>query len=268
MQFKESYKRSYSDTSIMPDASRSRNIVRFFKDAIQDEAKSANAGRAVFVDRELIEIIVPGDGKSVNIRFATSEDKREYSKQYDAYKREETMALEGTPLEQWPIMTRALVKTFKQFDVYTVEQLAELSDEQMQGIGVLGGRTIRMQAKAFLEVAKTNQIPAKLVSDNEALKTRVETLTNQIAAANANYEVLLRRLNMDPSAHQSVDSNVTPFVQHQPAPVVNALPPSLPTDDALKTMPNKELFDIAESVVGMKLNNRKEAIAAIQEARK
>lgn len=101
----------------------------FFKDVVKDEGKSEEMGRPIFRDTEFVRIVAPGDKTNVVVRPAREDDKRRFGRQYEAFKRGDAEQIIGTPLAQWPLMTRAQVEELRYFGVLTVEHLADLRDD-------------------------------------------------------------------------------------------------------------------------------------------
>lgn len=157
--------------------------IRFHKEPVRSKAKSEAAGRPIFDEVEYIEIRTPGDKTNIVDRPVTEADRRQYAAQYRAWKAGDDEQLSGTPLAQWPSVTRAQVEELRYFGVRTVEQLAAMSDGNLQNVGPI--RALRQQAIDFLEAARGNAplttLRAELAKrDNEldALRKQVEALTS------------------------------------------------------------------------------------------
>ena len=86
--------------------------VGFGMHPLQDKAATLKAGRLMFRNVLSIRKVVPGDKNSEIVRPATDKDKQEYPKAWQAFETSNQKALEGTPLEAWPILTRAEVINF------------------------------------------------------------------------------------------------------------------------------------------------------------
>jgi len=242
-----------------------RNLVEFFTEPILSENRSEAAGRAIFVDAEMVRIIVPGDARSIVTRRVTNQDKIEYEREYQAYKKGEQIASEGTPLEHWGMISRAIARQLKMVNVFSVEHLANLSDEQLSHTGVLGARVLRKQAAAFLEHAKTGKLSSQLVAENERLTNQVASMQAQMTAMNAKFEELLQRAGQNPVDHVPMSANplLNP-IQTLAQPSADPAPGAIPS--------NWESFDrdatlaLAEQVTGIKFSKLPEARAAIRES--
>lgn len=93
--------------------------------------------------------------------------------------------MQGTPLEQWPLLTPAIVESLKAQSFKTVEMVAMSGDEAINRIGMTAGMqplAFREKARRFLSVAKDS---AEMERQAEELKKRDEeiaTLKEQMAA--------------------------------------------------------------------------------------
>lgn len=162
-------------------------FVKFHTQPLQNKKASAEEGRPIFDDREYISIMVPGDKCSIIDRPASDQDKQRFPKHYAAFASNEETQVQGTPLEQWPQLTRSQVEEMRYFNVRTVEQLAGMADTQTQQFR--GMNTLRTKAQQFLEAAKDNAVNVKLNAELEdrdnqisALMQAVEDLKGKVTA--------------------------------------------------------------------------------------
>jgi hypothetical protein len=154
-------------------------LVRFFMHPKQDHDRSEAEGRPVFVEAEYIEIITPGNKDNIISRPASEIDRKRFPRHYQAYKaRASQEVVEGTPLEEWPSITRSLVEELKFYNIRTVEQLLAVSDADAQKFQ--GLNAIKDKARAFLEKAKgQNAEVDALKAQNADLLGRLERLEAQ-----------------------------------------------------------------------------------------
>lgn len=162
-------------------------IVAFYQAPVKNGAKSAEAGRDIYEDRVFIRKIVPGDKNSEVDTLATDEDFTKFAEEYARFKAGKPDALEGTPLEQWPQMTRASVKEWHYLNVYTIEQLANLSDTAKQAFGMGADNWVRM-AKAHLELAESSAATERYAVQNADLKRELDDLKAKFADLAASHE--------------------------------------------------------------------------------
>lgn len=154
----------------------------FFMDVTEDAAASAEQGRPIFKDTEFVRIVAPGDKTNVVCRPARPDDKARFAKQYAAFKRGDIEQVVGTPLKQWPAITRALAEEFKHLGVLTVEHLADLRDDVK--IRVPGAHDLSRRARAWLEAVNgTDSKLTKVYEENAELRARLEKLESMLNKA-------------------------------------------------------------------------------------
>lgn len=155
---------------------------KFYLRAVQDGAASSKEGRPIFKDVEWVDILIAGDKTTCRSTQVTDQHRERFSAHYQAWKQNLQVSPVGTPLEQWPAMTPSQVEELKALRIYTVEQLAGMSDSGLQAIG-LGGRSLSEKAKAYLVAAKSTADAQRYAQDNENLRSRVEQLEKLLAQA-------------------------------------------------------------------------------------
>jgi hypothetical protein len=166
--------------------------IRFYFEVVQDAQRTAEAGCPKFSEVEYIEILTPGDKTNVVQRPVRQQDKQQYAQQYAAWKAGNSEQLVGTPLSQWTLISRAQAKELEYFGCRTVEQLAEVSDANIHAAGPTG-RTLREQARTWLEAAKSNAPLMKMQADLEAKNEELAALRQQVLEMKATLEGLSRK---------------------------------------------------------------------------
>lgn len=194
-------------------ADMSRVYPRFFMDSIQDQAASEREGRPIFKDEERVEVIFPGNQFNKPVFKVTQEHKDRWPDEYKAFKSGQEMALNGTPLEQWPLLKRAQVLEMKAIGFRTVEEIAAMSDLAVQRIG-MGGLRMKQLAEAYLEDAASQKVVSQATAENEKLKQQVSEQADQIA----NLSRLLEQVNANLITLQNRPSPIATYVpgQHDP----------------------------------------------------
>lgn len=150
---------------------------RFHMQARKDEKASSAAGRPIFTDVEYVEIHVPGDKLNIIHRPARPKDKKRFAGAYRAFKAGQEQGVAGTPLAEWPQVTRSQVEELKYHGVHTVEQLAAVTDGNVQNIGPI--LALRAKAQAYLEAARVGAPSAALAERDAriaALESKLEAL--------------------------------------------------------------------------------------------
>jgi len=144
-------------------------IPLFHYEQREDPVASEEAGHPVFGDVEYVEIIAPGNDKEVINRAVTKADKERWPRQYEAFKNKEKVEYEGTPINQWPQVTMAQAKTLEAMHIYTVEQLSEMADQNLSGMGM---RDLKNKAIAYLEWQAGESSVQKYAQKNRRLEER------------------------------------------------------------------------------------------------
>lgn len=162
-----------AETNSNPNADGDKLYVTFDFYQRHNQAKSDAEGRAIYDELEYIRIIVPGDKQNEIHRPATELDKRRYARQYGEFKAGAREAQSGTPLKEWPAISASQAKELAHFHIYTVEQLANLSDANIQNVGPIRG--LQAKAKDFLASAAGNapmeKMRAELMEKDAAMAT-------------------------------------------------------------------------------------------------
>lgn len=170
---------SFEQAAVAKANNAGQAIIRFEDKSEPDPIKTAEAGHPVYKTVHFAYVRNPGSRDEwttkVNENFF-----RQYGRAaYDKWIETQEQPAEGTPLELWPPLPKHLVEEWRYFHVRSIEQLAALSDTNVQRMG-MGVLEWRKKAQAWLEDAKTGAASQKLVSDNERLMREVERLTRQV----------------------------------------------------------------------------------------
>jgi hypothetical protein len=91
----------------------------------------------------------------------------------------------GTPLDQWPQITRSQADELRGLKFHTVESIADCSDQQLQRIGMVAGMSpynFRLKAKAFLNLANDSADVAQREAELQALRQENAKITAETDA--------------------------------------------------------------------------------------
>jgi len=181
----------------MPDMDFTHLHVEFFNDAVENKAKSREAGRPVYEDREMVRIRMAGDKLSSIVAPANDQSsitnphtQRRYTYAelhegpYEAFKKGQEYRGTGTPLEELTFISAAIRKTLHGFNIYTAEALAALDGTPLQKLG-MGGREWKDQAQAYLDRASGTADLSRFAQENADLRAQIEALQEQMAAIGA-----------------------------------------------------------------------------------
>lgn len=152
-----------------------------------DQHSSNEKGRPIYMDKDFITIIVPGDKHSVVMRQARQVDIQRFPKQYEAYKAGKEEQQQGTPLGLMPWVSPGRVEEYKFFKIVTVEQLANASDEG--GKNFMGFQADKIKAKEYMDAANrgigVQEMEDKLaIRDNQLTELRAQV--DELLALKAN----------------------------------------------------------------------------------
>ena len=165
----------------------SRLAVQFYKKSMKQEDASNEAGRPIFKEFDFVRIMIPGDNLTEIDTYAQESHKQRFPRQWAHYLNQ-TAGHEdviGTPLDQWPQVTRSQAEELRGLKFYTVEAIADCSDQQLQRIGMVAGMSphnFRLKAKAFLNLANDSAEVAQRESELQALREENAKITAETEA--------------------------------------------------------------------------------------
>ncbi len=160
--------------------------VRFYNDAIQNEAKSQEQGRAIFDEVEMIEIAFPGDKNRKLITRADTTTtirldgriqhityRERFPEAYDHWKTTgEGRFVSGTPLSEVGFLSAAQKAELGAMNIYTVETLAALDGSQLKSLK-MNGSEWKQKAQDFLDSADARVQLASKEAEIQALKAQL-----------------------------------------------------------------------------------------------
>ena len=119
--------------------------------------------------------MIPGDNLTEIDTYAQESHKQRFPRQWAHYQNQVSnhQDIIGTPLDQWPQVTRSQAEELRGLKFHTVEAIAECSDQQLQRIGMVAGMSphnFRLKAKAFLNLATDSAEVAQREAELQALK--------------------------------------------------------------------------------------------------
>lgn len=179
--------------------------VAFRWDKKLNEYRSKEEGRPIYDWMDWIRIEVPGNNLTNVDRPVYPADKLRFPIQWARYEQVKNggpLMTAGTPLEQWPLVSREIAEALRYFKFYTVENIAEASDGALQGLGMAGGMaplTLRDKAQAWLRAAKGSADATKAAEEiaekdrqieelrkgQEEMQAQMRTLLNAVRAQSA-----------------------------------------------------------------------------------
>jgi hypothetical protein len=177
--------RRFDNTNYRPYPGDNHLVVTFSMEEFKNELKTREAGRAIYEDREMVHIRIPGD-KQLTIdapanSYCTMGDgtKTTYSdrfpEDYDRWKQGQGAALTGTALKHAPFLSKAEVSNLAASNVFTIEQLAEMGGAPLRSLGQ-SGRKWQQQALAYLKAATGTRDVTAEAAERAALMDRIAQL--------------------------------------------------------------------------------------------
>lgn len=132
--------------------------------------ESAAHGREIYVDEPHVRVRVAGMDKDEWVSPVNEQIKARFPEEWEQFQKGMEAPKIGTPLHAWGQMTPARIKNLEGFNVYTVEDIAVLSETAIQKIG-MGARKLQEDARKFLSLSQTSADVKKL---EELEKTNAE----------------------------------------------------------------------------------------------
>lgn len=164
-------------------------FVQFETRSMLDEFKSKTEGRPIYFDQVFFICQPPGNNL---LRIETPvrpSHKIRFPRQWAMFEQKQGPGeqLIGTPLIEWPIITRSRAEELRAMKFYTVEQIAGCNDLQMQSLG-MDGPGLRQRAQAFLQKAKDTALEqqqavqlAEQAKRNDELQAQLASMQKQMA---------------------------------------------------------------------------------------
>ena len=152
-----------------------RLAVQFYKKSVKQDIASDEAGRPIFKEFDFVRIMIPGDNLTEIDTYAQESHKQRFPRQWAHYQNQVAnhQDIVGTPLDQWPQVTRSQADELRGLKFHTVESIADCSDQQLQRIGMVAGMSphnFRLKAKAFLNLANDSAEVAHREAEMQALR--------------------------------------------------------------------------------------------------
>jgi hypothetical protein len=166
-------------------------LVKFFIEARKDPTKSTEQGRPVFKEQEYISIKIPGSRGSGIKRPASFKDKQRFPKHYAAFKQRIELPQEGTPLAEWPVISRSMAEELAFNGVKTVEHMADMSDTIASSF--MGGQSFKAKAKEWLERARKDVTESHLAAELEKRDKLIATMQEQLDKLTSEYKPKRKR---------------------------------------------------------------------------
>ena len=151
----------------------------FFVELLPDDAASEAAGAPRRRETEMVRLLIAGDMLSSPVHPVNDAYRERFAAAYAKFKAgQTTVHVEGTPLRDWPALSRLQIAELEDLKIFSVEQLAGVADQNINRIQE--GRILRAKADAFLQLSKDGAHVNKLAAENERLRGSVDDLTAKL----------------------------------------------------------------------------------------
>jgi hypothetical protein len=168
-----------------------KGVIAIFKNGtVRNPLKSAEAGRPIFDDVEVVEVRHPGSrdygvypatershwivdevtGEQRAVSFA-----ERFAKQYQQFKANQQQTKSGTPLDYLPFLTEGKRAELRALNIYTAEALTIVDGAELKNLGP-SGRDLKNKAIEFLANASDAAKVTKLEAELEAMRARNQVL--------------------------------------------------------------------------------------------
>lgn len=178
-------------------------FAEFYMRQMYQEFLSEQEGRPIYHDVAHLRIIFPADRTKVYdqaVKMKSDDrgpsDPERFPRQWLAFENQKEQIVDGTPIDQWPPITRSRAMELKGSNIFTVEQFASIPDSAHLG---LGWQKERELARNWLEQAKGGAVISQLMAkldvlekDNEMLRTQVQSLAARFGKEDNQDEVKRR----------------------------------------------------------------------------
>lgn len=159
--------------------------VRFYQREVDNEHLTTVEGRPIKYMADFVRIEVPGNMLSIIDTFANDDHKRRFPVQWAQYQNDKSSVqdVQGTLLRDWNLLTPAQASELRHFKFYTVEQVANASDQQIHGLGMAAGMSpfaFRDKAKAFLAASKDSGLVMQQAEELKKRDLQIEELQAQM----------------------------------------------------------------------------------------
>jgi hypothetical protein len=147
-----------------------------------------------------VHICVAGDTLTEIDTYALQNHKQRFPIQWANYMNRQGANDEevvGTPVSEWPLVSKSQTEELRAMKFYTVESIANASDQQLQRMGMSAGMspyTFRDKAKAFLNLATTSAETDKREQEINALKEELANKELETAKIKAETDAKLAQM--------------------------------------------------------------------------
>jgi hypothetical protein len=165
--------------------------VRFYKRAVKQDQESLDAGRDIYKEFDFVHICVAGDTLTEIDTYALNSHKTRFPIHWAQYQNRvgaDDEEVVGTPVSEWPLVSKSQAEELRALKFKTVESVAGASDAQLQRMGMAAGMSpyaFRDKAKAFLNLATNAAETDKREQELNALREELAKKEQETAKIKA-----------------------------------------------------------------------------------
>jgi hypothetical protein len=153
-------------------------LVKFFTHPQISKVESEAAGRPVYKDVVMVEVIQPGEKEPVR-QLANDFHKIRFARQWENFEKGKAETHTGTPLELLFLNEPGTILNLNSFNVFTIEQLANITDTAITSIPM--GRQLADRAKSYVSTATGGAMFHKMQTQIAELTRKLEDQAAQLA---------------------------------------------------------------------------------------
>ena len=178
----------------------SRLQVRFYKRAVKQEQESLEAGRDIYKEFDFVHICVAGDTLTEIDTYAQNSHKQRFPIQWAQYMNRvgaDDEEVVGTPISEWPLVSKSQAEELRALKFKTVESVANASDLQLQRMDMATGMSpfaFRDKARTFLNLATNAAETDKREQEINALKEELAKKDAETAKMKAETDAKLAQM--------------------------------------------------------------------------
>ncbi len=161
-------------------------VVLFYSRAVHNPHKSQEEGRPVFDNKDYVKIHHPGEKLMAIDRPVSDLDKRQYRERWAQYQDKRQQTPDGVPIDLLFPHHPNVAMTLKQYNIHTVEQLANLSGDALGNIG-MGAQDWQTRAKNYMLQAEKGVNHHKFQKELDERDSRIKTLERQVQEMAAHF---------------------------------------------------------------------------------
>lgn len=164
--------------------------VRFYMGSEVDGVRTEAEHRPCYKPCEMIVIYNSKD--NIVERPVRPTDIQRWPRSYQIWKAtgESTPGASGTPLDMFPLVTRAQVEELKYFKIFTVEQLADFPDSQMQQF--MGAQKLKNMAVVYLQAVEGHKPLLEMQKQLEQRDVQISSLMEQVSKLCDQMEIMMK----------------------------------------------------------------------------